>query len=160
MNITHMKTNHITNPLGFAVTKPTFTYAVTDTIATTQIAAQVEIALDESFTELVFDSGITEDMDSLAYSPDLELAARTRYFWRVRVWNELGEKATSETAWFETAKQAEPWTAKWITPEPGTNDSPSPPKNVRSQRAYRQSTGVHLWFRSIRIGAKRSQGWG
>lgn len=117
MNITHMKTNHITNPLGFAVTKPTFSYTVTDTTATTQIAAQVEIALDESFTELVFDSGITEDIDSLAYSPDLELAARTRYFWRVRLWNELGEKATSETAWFETAKQDEPWTAKWITPE-------------------------------------------
>lgn len=117
MNITHMKTNHITNPLGFAVTKPTFSYTVTDTTATTQIAAQVEIALDESFGELVFDSGITEDIDSLAYSPDLELAARTRYFWRVRVWNELGEKATSETAWFETAKQDEPWTAKWITPE-------------------------------------------
>lgn len=117
MNITHMKTNHITNPLGFAVTKPTFSYTVTDTTATTQIAAQVEIALDESFTELVFDSGITEDIDSLAYSPDLELAARTRYFWRVRLWNELGEKSTSETAWFETAKQDEPWTAKWITPE-------------------------------------------
>ncbi|KLU54866.1 alfa-L-rhamnosidase RamA [Paenibacillus sp. VT-400] len=117
MNITHMKTNHITNPLGFAVTKPTFSYTVTDTTATTQIAAQVEIALDESFAELVFDSGITEDMDSLAYSPDLELVARTRYFWRVRLWNELGEKATSETAWFETAKQDEPWTAKWITPE-------------------------------------------
>ncbi|WKL02103.1 hypothetical protein Q0F98_38330 [Paenibacillus amylolyticus] len=69
MNITHMKTNHITNPLGFVVIKPTFSYTVTDTTATTQIVAQVEISLNESFTELVFDSGITEDMDSLSYSP-------------------------------------------------------------------------------------------
>lgn len=149
MNITHMKTNHITNPLGFAVTKPTFTYTVTDTIATTQIAAQVEIALDESFTELVFDSGITEDMDSLAYSPDLELAARTRYFWRVRLWNELGEKATSEMAWFETAKQDEPWTAKWITPELESTIHPVLQKTfevkgpIAKARAYICGLGVY-----------------
>ncbi|SLK20917.1 MULTISPECIES: alpha-L-rhamnosidase [unclassified Paenibacillus] len=117
MKITNLKTNHVSNPLGFAIEYPSLSYVVTETTATKQIAAQIEIALDEAFINIVFVSGKKEDIDSLAYIPSLTLAPRTRYYWRVRVWNERGEDAISETAWFETAKQEEAWTAQWITPE-------------------------------------------
>jgi alpha-L-rhamnosidase len=35
----------------------------------------------------------------------------------VTVWADNGDEATSEIAWFETAKMSEPWDAKWITPD-------------------------------------------
>ncbi|MCZ7544212.1 MAG: hypothetical protein M5R40_12075 [Anaerolineae bacterium] len=41
MKITHLKTNHIVNPLGFAIEKPTFSWIVEDTCDKVQTAAQV-----------------------------------------------------------------------------------------------------------------------
>ncbi|WP_454429350.1 glycoside hydrolase family 78 protein [Bacillus solitudinis] len=46
------------------------------------------------------DSGERKETDSLAYTPDLQLESRTLYFWRVTVWGDSGNKATSEVAWF------------------------------------------------------------
>lgn len=118
MNITHLKTNHITNPLGYAIKKPSFSWQVEDTRDTVQTAAQVVVSLDEDFRRPLFDSGKVagQEIDSLAYCPPLSLQPYTRYFWRVKVWGET-ESATSEPAWFETAKIDERWQAQWITPD-------------------------------------------
>lgn len=117
MNITHLKTNRIVNPLGFSLEKPRFSFNVSDTDAKEQTAAQIEVALDEAFSNLIFDSGKKEDLDSLAYELPIELQPRTRYYWRVHVWADNGDEAVSETAWFETAKMSETWEAKWIAPD-------------------------------------------
>ncbi|WP_141502391.1 alpha-L-rhamnosidase [Paenibacillus luteus] len=117
MQIINLKTNRIVNPLGFTFDKPRFSYVVTDTSAKKQTAAQIQVALDEEFSAVIFDSGQSTDIDSLSYEWNAELLPRTRYFWRVTVWADNGETATSEPAWFETAKLDEAWTAKWISPE-------------------------------------------
>ncbi len=122
MKITHLKTNHIVNPLGFAIEKPTFSWIVEDTSDTVQTAAQILVSRDRDFAQIIFDSGkvtgagYDSGIDSLAYRPPIELAPRTRYFWKVMVWGE-SERAESEIAWFETAKQDEGWQAGWITPD-------------------------------------------
>lgn len=118
MKIAHLKTNHVVNPLGFAIDQPTFSWIVEDTGDTVQTAAQVIISRDEAFEQLIFDSGKVEGsgIDSLAYRPTIALAPYTRYFWKVRVWGE-NENAESEVAWFETAKMGEGWQAEWITPD-------------------------------------------
>ncbi len=118
MNITHLKTNHIVNPLGYAIEKPTFSWMVEGTPDTVQTAAQVLVSRDEDFEQVIFDSGRVagSGIDSLAYRPPLALAPRTRYFWKVRVWGE-SESAESDAAWFETAKMSEDWQAQWITPD-------------------------------------------
>jgi len=118
MQITHLKTNHIINPLGFALEKPAFSWIVADTGDQVQTAAQVLVSRDPDFAHIVFDSGKVDGptIDSLAYRPPLQLNPRTRYFWKVRVWGET-ESAESDTAWFETAKMAEDWQAAWITPD-------------------------------------------
>jgi alpha-L-rhamnosidase len=122
MKITHLKTNHIVNPLGFALEKPTFSWLVEDTSDTVQTAAQILVSCDSDFAQVIFDSGKVEGngIDSLAYRPSIELQPRTRYFWKVRVWGET-ESAESEIAWFETAKLDENWLAEWISPEFGDN---------------------------------------
>lgn len=116
MKITRLKTNRITNPLGFDLGKPRFSYVVSDTEAKKQIAARYVVALDEGFLDVVFDSRRREDINPLAFELPLALMPRTRYYWRVEVWADNGEYAISETAWFETAKLKEAWQGKWIVP--------------------------------------------
>lgn len=118
MKITHLKTNHVVNPLGFAIDRPTFSWIVEDTRDTRQTAAQVLVSLDGDFKQVMFDSGKVggSGIDSLAYRPPVTLTPRTRYFWKVRVWGET-ERAESDAAWFETSKMGEGWQAAWITPD-------------------------------------------
>ena len=116
MKIISLRTNHIENPLGFTIEKPRLSWITTDTESKFQEAAQVEISLDEAFENIIFDSTKRNDIDSLSYIPEIKLKPRTRYFWRVTVWGDAGDFATSEAAWFETAKMEESWQAKWITP--------------------------------------------
>ncbi|MBX3084317.1 MAG: family 78 glycoside hydrolase catalytic domain [Anaerolineae bacterium] len=118
MKITHLKTNHIPNPLGFAISKPTFSWIVENTSDTVQTAAQVIVSMDSDFAQPLFDSGKVDGtgIDSLAFRPPIQISPRTRYFWKVRVWGET-ESAESETAWFESAKMDEGWLASWITPD-------------------------------------------
>ncbi|MEH7118779.1 family 78 glycoside hydrolase catalytic domain [Neobacillus vireti] len=116
MKIKNLKTNRITNPLGFDLGRPRLSYVAYDTKAAKQTAAQIQVALDEEFTNSVFDSGKSTEIDSLAFELPLSLEPGTRYYWRVTVWADNGDMATSDAAWFETAKMEEPWEAKWITP--------------------------------------------
>ena len=117
MKITHLRTNRIQDPLGFAIERPSLSWIVEDTPDRTQTAAQVILAHDPEFRQVLFDSGRQPGpaIDSLAYRPPVDLEPRTRTYWKVRVWGET-EHAESAPAWFETAKMDEPWQAQWITP--------------------------------------------
>lgn len=161
MKITHLKTNHIHNPLGFAIEKPTLTWIVEDTPDTIQTAAQVVISADHDFQRILFDSGKVEGqaIDSLAYRPQIELASRTRYYWKVRVWGET-EYAESDVAWFETAKMGEDWQAEWITPD-FVDNTTHPilyrefelPDEAISARAYICGLGLyHLKLNGEKVG--------
>jgi len=124
MKVINLKTNRITNPLGFDLGKPRLSYVVSDTTASKQVAAQIQVAHDSEFTQIIFDSGKSREIDSLAFELPIELEPRTRYYWRVTVWADNGDVATSETAWFETAKMQELWSGKWITPDLDNNIHP------------------------------------
>lgn len=117
MKVINLKTNHITNPLGFMIQKPKFSFVTCDTTASKQTAAQIQVSLDKYFKDIVFDTGKSGEIDSLAFELPIELKPYTRYYWRVTVWADNGESAASDVAWFETAKLDDPWTAKWITPD-------------------------------------------
>ena len=151
MKITHLKTNHIQNPLGFAIEKPVLSWIVEDTPDKKQFAAQVVVSKDKAFSQILFDSGKVNGagIDSLAYRLNINLAPRTRYFWKVRVWGET-ESVESETAWFETAKMDEPWQAQWITPDFRDNQIHpylfkifELPSKVVSARAYICGLGLY-----------------
>lgn len=149
MKITRLKTNRIANPLGFSLNRPRLSYVVTETEGKRQIAARYEVALDEAFTSLVYDSGKREDIDSLAFELPIELKPRTRYYWRVEAWADNGDHALSETAWFETAKLEEPWIAKWIVPDMDKDIHPVLSRSfelkgeVASARAYVCGLGLY-----------------
>ncbi|MDR1117109.1 MAG: glycoside hydrolase family 78 protein [Oscillospiraceae bacterium] len=162
MNITKLKTGHITSPLGFETEQAVFSWVTEDTPSKKQAAARVEVSADDRFSTLLFDSGKSGEVSSLAFAPDIALKPRTRYFWRVTVWGDAGDSATSETAWFETGKMEEKWDAEWITPDwedksvhPYLRRSFVLPGNVKSARVYATGMGLyHLEINGSRAGSE------
>ena len=127
-----------------------------------QASARVQVAADEQFHKILFDSGQRADIDSLAYRPALALQPCTRYFWRVTVWAENDEHAESEIAWFETARMDLPWQAQWITPDwednklhPLLRKDFKLPGKVASARAYVSGLGLYeLEINGQRVGSE------
>ncbi len=150
MNIANLKTNRIKNPLGFELGAPVFSWTVESGRSKKQAAARIEVAADETFSEIIYDSGKRSGISSLGFRPGLKLAPRTRYWWRVSVWGDGGDSARSEPAWFETAKLDEPWAGVWITPDTeGPGGCPRVEKDfdlggeVRSARVYASGLGLY-----------------
>jgi alpha-L-rhamnosidase len=165
MIIKRMKTNRVTNPLGFNLEAPRFSWVTEDTTgkAHSQAAAQVQVAADAAFAHILYDSGRRVDIDSLAFRLPLALEPCTRYFWRVTVWADDGEKVTSEVAWFETAKMGQPWQAEWVTPDwedkkvhPLLRKEFILPAKAVSARAYVCGLGLYeLEINGKRVGDER-----
>ncbi|MEH7493840.1 alpha-L-rhamnosidase [Neobacillus niacini] len=151
MRISHLRTNQIQNPLGFELNRLSLSWITEsgDSKSVFQKAAQVTIATDENFDHILFDSGKSSEIDSLAFTPDIQLKARTRYYWRVTVWGDAGDQIISEKAWFETAKMDEPWAGKWIAPDMDKDIHPlirrnfNLPAKVVSARLYICGLGLY-----------------
>jgi len=110
--------NRVQNPLGFELYgTPRLNWVVDAQGSAQELRTRVLVAVNGDFASPVFDSGFSETISGISYAPALpELMPETRYFWRVEV-ERGGERAVSETAWFETAKLGEPWSAQWIAPD-------------------------------------------
>lgn len=149
MRIVRLRTNNIDNPLGFELGKIRLSWIAEDTKSKAQASAQVQISLDQAFENIIYDSEKREDIDSLCFIPDTRLEPRTRYYWRVTVWGDSGDVATSESAFFETAKMDEKWIGKWITPSFDKEIHPiirkkfSLPKQILSARVYMCGLGLY-----------------
>ena len=114
MVIRSLRVNHLENPLGFDIDPLVLTWVAEKSSGKRQQAARVQIALDGAFAQTVYDSGLREDISSLGFQPDFAPQRRTRYFWRVEVLADDGDRAVSPAAWFETGKGDEPWVGQWI----------------------------------------------
>lgn len=145
MKIYDMKVNHLTNPLGFRMTRTVFSWKVAETIGKNQTEARVQVATDEQMCEIVFDSGFDKEADSLGYRADFELEPCTRYYWTVTVRTDAEEEATGETQWFETAKREEPWIGKWITCNNEIKRHPIFEKRNLSGEAGQTGAVLYLW---------------
>ena len=125
MQIYDCKVNHLTNPLGFRMTRTIFSWKVKDAVGKQQAEARIQVAADAEMTQILNDTGWSEKLDSLASQVEVNLKPVTRYYWRVSVKsdasvkNDAGEMATEEASgqvqWFETGKREQPWIGKWIT---------------------------------------------
>lgn len=148
MRISSLKVNDVTNPMGYMIGYPVLSWQVDQAEGKYQLAARIQISKDESFTDIVFDSQKRVDINSLAYQVRIDLDSKTRYYWRVEVWDELGFSDISETAWFETGKESEPWEAKWITPakskeHPYIAKEIYIPGPIKTARIYVSGLGVY-----------------
>lgn len=160
MNIYNLKTNHILNPIGFSLDALTLSWIIDAPFGEELQGTRVLIALDEDFEEVIHDSGMQTDLDSLCYQPEIQLQPRTRYFWRVTAKTAGGEESSSEIQYFETAKEGEFWTGKWIEPARQMERMPLvrklfnlPAKPIRRARVYTTGLGIYeLYLNGKKIG--------
>ena len=161
-SVTGLRVEYLTNPLGLDAVSPRLSWRIASTERNTmQAAYEIQAAATESDLErgtgLLWNSGKTASDASVFVSyGGPQLTSRTRYWWRVRVWDARGRtSAWSKPAYWETGlMQPGDWTAQWIGPLSDASDSlPSPSpllrrafridKAVRSARLYVSSLGLY-----------------
>lgn len=149
MKITRMKTNHLTNPLGYELSVPRVSFYVEDTVSKKQEAARIVVASDEAFENIVYDTGKSTEIKLTGTELPFVLKPRTRYYWTVEVWGDTGDYAKSDAAWFETAKMDEIWEGKWIGSTAGEDKNPVLVKEFSVKEDYPDSriyvTGLGLY---------------
>ncbi|MFE6820970.1 family 78 glycoside hydrolase catalytic domain [Streptomyces sp. NPDC057690] len=115
--ITSLTTAGRPTPLGIDALHPQFAWRVEG--ADGQEACWIQVATDPGFGAscMVWDSGWIADDRPFGHSyQGAALAARTVYWWRVRVRGASADSGWGESSWFETGLlQPEDWSARWIT---------------------------------------------
>ena len=147
MKITKMTCNGMINPLGFAMENARLSWMMeAEGSNHLQTAFEVEVHWENGS----YASGKIESSQSVEWALPVALDAMTRYFWRVRVWDENDQPSEwSEESWFETARGDAPWDAEWIgwqkdLPEMRKVFTLSKP--VRRARAYACGVGLYALF--------------
>ncbi len=106
MHFIGLRTNALTFAFGIDSSCPEFSWTLSsDRLDCQQSAYEVQVALDEDFAQLVWDSGqVSGDKPfGVPYSGQ-PLRSCCRYHWRVRVWDDCGvASGWSQSVWFETA---------------------------------------------------------
>lgn len=121
----HLRVESQSNPLGIDIRIPRYSWVLqSDRRGVRQTAYQVVVA--DSLQELegsgtiLWDSGrIDSDCSTgIEYRGPL-LRSRQRYWWRVKVWDEIGGASEwSESSFWEMGLlETSDWSAKWIEPE-------------------------------------------
>ena len=93
VEILKCKTNHIINPLGFAMKDAVVSWVADREMSKKQVRAQIQVALDKEMKELIYVSDISENPDSTGVKLPIALKPRTAYYWTVEVWGEAGDSA-------------------------------------------------------------------
>jgi alpha-L-rhamnosidase len=117
----HLTCDSLERPLGIDSSQPLFAWQLQDSgFGARQTAYRVEVAskpalLAEDKPD-IWDSGrVTSDKSVGAEYAGPELAASTRYYWKVEVWDKDGKPyPASDVSWWETGLRQERWKARWI----------------------------------------------
>lgn len=113
MELYAVRISGLKNPLGYHFAPLLCSWKVRGAKGKKQTNAVIEVSPDPAFGSATYTvSGA--DLDSLGVPLHMELAPRTRYYYRITVTSDAGETAQSEACWFETALLDEPWAAQWI----------------------------------------------
>jgi alpha-L-rhamnosidase len=173
LGVTGLRVEYLATPLGIDAPRPRLSWRLTSVERNTvQSAYQIQVTRNGT---RVWDSGrIVSDASVFVSYAGPALESRTRYVWRVRVWDGTGRGTPwSEPTYWETGLlQPADWTASWIGTAPASNDSvalPSPlfrrafrlSGPVASARAYATSLGLYeLYINGQRVGDQLfTPGW-
>jgi alpha-L-rhamnosidase len=152
MKISKLRCDYMENPVGFDFDRPSLSW-LTEAEGTgkRQSAYRLQVCLSPKFPSPLFDSGKVETDQSVGVRLEAALSPRTRYFWRVKVWDEQGaESDWSEPALFETARYGADWVGEWIGMKgdgfPQLRRAFKIDRPVRRARAYACGVGVYCLF--------------
>lgn len=159
--ITHLICEYRSNPLGIDLPAPRLSWQLqSDRPGAAQaayriLAARTPDRLQPGQAEL-WDSGKVESGQSVHVPyAGRKLESRRRIYWRVLVWDETGDMAQSEPAWFEMGLlRRGDWKARWIgaeliggprtpAPAPFLRKAFTAPDNIASARLYVTALGLY-----------------
>ncbi len=129
--VSDLKCEYFVNPIGIDIAKPRLSWKLQDSRrGAKQTAYEIEVTSSDKWSS----GKINSDQSIQVVYGGPALKSRTRYQWRVRIWDQDGkESAWSEPAFFETGffDQSE-WKGQWIgSPELGGPYSSPPVPYVR-----------------------------
>jgi len=176
-----LRVDGLHEPLGLGGRAPRLSWRIESAEAGVhQAAYQIEVSIEGEARPL-WDSGRVASGDSIDIRYDgPPLASRTRYLWRVRVWNPAGTRSrwSDSAAWETGLLEREDWTARWISaPDPDTvpdvdgvyQSSPAPLLRTEftleevpvRARIYATALGLYeLWVNGTRVGDQvLTPGW-
>ncbi|MBQ8812926.1 MAG: family 78 glycoside hydrolase catalytic domain [Lachnospiraceae bacterium] len=135
MKILQCRTNHMTNPIGFAMDYPVVSWIADSDESACQERAQIIVALDNQMKEIIYQSDPAANPDSTGVKLPIILKPCTEYYWTVQVWGDQGDTAVSQVNYFETGKREEPLGGQWITtPWEDKTISPYIRKSFRTEK--------------------------
>lgn len=164
-------------PLGIDVPHPRLSWKLrSEKRGETQSGYRIQVAEGgDGFTSPIWDTGrVASDTSVLVPYEGPALQSRTRYVYRVKVWDGTGvESDWSETAWWETALLSpDEWQASWIGADPAAYDPDAGPSpllrktfdlqgDIVSARLYATAAGVYeLYLNGERVGEDlMTPGW-
>ncbi|MHB9033213.1 MAG: family 78 glycoside hydrolase catalytic domain [Anaerolineae bacterium] len=168
LTVSDLRCEYRENPLGIDAAAPSLGWKLASSArGVLQKACQLQAAGDPGFTCLQWDSGVVASERSIQVPwGGPALAPRTRYFWRVQVWDTLGHASGwSDPAWFETGlMNADNWQAEWIAAQPPDavdQEAPCPllreaftaREGIESARVYVSALGLYeLHINSQKVG--------
>jgi len=168
LEVYNLRCEYKNNPIGIDVKKPRISWGIrSDERNVLQAAYQIQVYTDKEFNSILWDSGKVDSEESIHIEYKGEpLKSRTRYYYRVRVWDQRGRASDwSQVAFWEMGLlDASEWVARWITPRIGDNPSdlqacPLMRKDfevqgrVKCARVYATSLGLYeLHLNGKRVG--------
>ncbi len=151
MNVTRLRTDYMESPIGFDFDRPTLNWITeADGKDKLQSAYRIQVALDEAFDGILLDTGKVMSGQSVGYRLALKPLPKTRFFWRVMIWDEADQESPfSEAASFETGRMGETWRGDWIGWDqafPQLRKGFAIDKPVKRARAYACGVGLYRLF--------------
>lgn len=117
VKLTSLTCEHRSEPLGIDITQPRLSWQlVAERRGARQTAYQLLVGSTADGVADLWDSGRVESCQSVdVVYQGTPLTSRQRCWWRVRVWDELGEVVTSESTWWEMGLLTRSdWRGAWI----------------------------------------------
>jgi alpha-L-rhamnosidase len=166
------------NPLGIDVVQPRLSWQVeSDQRGTRQTAYRILVAAsetDRSSGSVLWDSGkvLSDQSIHVPYKGPALLSGQ-RVYWKVLVWDEVGQESESSPAWWEMGLlERNDWLGQWIggffsggprttSPAPYLRKEFNIPKQVISARLYVTALGLYeSYLNGMRVGdALLTPGW-
>ena len=119
MEVTNLTCESLKEPLGIDVSRPHFCWQIQSGRRNVlQAAYRIQVSASEAFDPILWDSQrVGSDQSLYVEYGGAPLRSRTRYFYRVKVWDGFGvESDWSGTGWWETGiLSAVEWKARWLT---------------------------------------------
>ncbi len=161
VKVTNLTCEYRTKPLGIDVVRPRLSWQLrSDRAGARQTAYRILAATNAKLLKPgqadLWDSGrVASDQSIHVTYGGKKLKSRQRVYWKVKLWNEEGQPATSAATWFELGMlKRSDWKAKWIgaaltggarasIPAPYLRNKFRLPAKAESARLYITSLGLY-----------------